>query len=519
MTFWRFRLIRRGLFFPAVFFAYSLFAGAAHASAEEVFVSGGEAPLFSWDLLWSGSWLYKADSSSETGGDLANRGDLRLNMPRQDLSLRFQVLDKGMGKFWEPNEKDVFNPGAGLYYEGAGDFRFIGPSRVLWGIQDEYGLPSRIRNVWAKSIPYVENHRAFSRELKTETASTKKPETHVYLGLPVLGPFSGYAALSLDEESDPAFGGGAEFQWNKNRQTGASFFRLEGFYTEKKLEPRKAQSWFSSSPPLPERDFRIYALGTVLNTPAFAFASDLACSETFAYGRDIYGNAALRLGSRPWRLSLAADGTGSRFVGRDGAAVKEGFRLGGRLERLGTRSGLFRISGDFREPGAGEPFEQGSVSLYFRPPGRTTKKNALPQGLSRLSFSLGRDGRTREKTKDSVEASAGFNLGPFRTVFSGVYTALTAFDSGDNPFPLPLPPAFEAYDSAKVSGEISWSPGIFQLRTKWGYATQKEKESVWDASLYGSAKIGKHSRLSLKIAAPVFPQEWNYTLSWRFATE
>jgi hypothetical protein len=48
---------------------------------------------------------------------------------------------------------------------------------------------------------------------------------------------------------------------------------------------------------------------------------------------------------------------------------------------------------------------------------------------------------------------------------------------------------------------------------------KKEKESTWDASLYGSAKIGNHSRLSLKIATPVFPQEWNYTLSWRLETK
>jgi hypothetical protein len=432
-------------------------------------------------------------------------------MPRQDLSLRLQLLDKRQGKFWEPDEKALFNPGAGLYYEGEGGLSFIGPSRVLWGIQDEYGLPARIYNVWAKSVPYVEYHKPASRELKTETSSTKKPETHVYLGFPVLGPFSGYAMVNLDEELDPAYGGGAELRWDKN-----GMFRLEGFYTRKKLAPRKAQSWFSSSPPLPERDFRIYALGTVLNTPAFAFASDLAYSETFAYGRDLYANVALRFGSRPWRFSIAADGTGSRFVGRDGTAVKEGFRTGGRLERLGTQSGLFRISGDFRGPGLGEPFEQGSVSFYLRPSSRTTKKNAVSQGLSRVSFSLARDGRTREKTKDTAEASLGFNLGPFRTVFSGVYTALTAFDSGDNPFPLPLPQAFGTYDAAKVSGEISWSPGIFQLRTKWGYAMGKDKESVWDASFYGSTKIGKRSRLSLKIAAPVFPREWNYTLSWRF---
>jgi hypothetical protein len=489
-------------------FGFCLFSGGLSAAEEPEF-SGAQA-LFSWDLLWSGSWFYETDSTS--GGTLLNRGDLRFGMPRQDLSLRFQLLDKRKGKFWEPDEKEILNPGAGLYYEGEGGFSFIGPSRILWGIQDEYGLPARIYNVWAKSVPYVEYHKPASRELKTETSSTKKPETHFYLGFPVLGPFSGYAVVNLDEESEPAYGGGTELRWNKS-----SMFRLEGFYTQKKLASRKAQSWFSNSPPLPERDFRIYALGTVLNTPIFALASDVAYSETFAYGRDIYANFALRFGNRPWRFSFAADGTGNRFVGRDGTAVKEGFRTGGRLERLGTRSGLFRISGDFRGPKLEKPFEQGSVSLYFRPSNRTKKKNASLQGLSRISLSLRRDGRTREKTKDIAEASMGFNLGPIRTAFSGAYTALTVFNPEDNPFPLPLlSPAFGVYDSAKISGEISWSPGIFQLRTKLGYTMQKEKESIWDASFYGSARIGKHNRLSLKIATPVFLKEWNYTLNWRF---
>jgi hypothetical protein len=424
-------------------------------------------------------------------------------------------LDKRQGKFWEPDEKGIFNPGAALYYEGEGGFNFIGPSRIIWGIQDEYGLPARVYNVWAKSVPYVEYHKPTSRELKTETSSTKKPETHLYLGLPVLGPFSGYAMVNLDEDLDPAYGGGTELRWNKD-----NMFRLEGFYTQKKLAPRKAQSWFSSSPPLPERDFRIYALGTVLDLSAFALASDLAYSETFAYGRDIYANLALRFGNRPWRFSIAADGAGNRFVGRDGTAVKEGFRMGGRLERLGRQSGLLKISGDFRGPELGEPFEQGSVSLYFRPSSsQSKKKRALASGLSRVSLSLDRDGRTREKTQDIVEASVGLNLGPLRAVFSGAYTALTVFNPGDDPFPLPLPPAFGTYDSLKLSGEISWSPGIFQFRTRLGHTMRKEKESLWDASLYGSAKIGKHNRLSLKIAAPVFPREWNYTISWRFDTK
>jgi hypothetical protein len=305
----------------------------------------------------------------------------------------------------------------------------------------------------------------------------------------------------MDEDDDPAFGGGAEFRWNKNSQEGTSLFRLEGFYTQKTLPSRKAQSWFSASPPLPERDFRFYALGTVFTTPAFGIASDWAFSETFAFGRDIYGNVAVRLGNRPWRISLAADGAGNRFVGRDGAAVKEGFRLGGRLERLGVGSGLFRFSGDFRGPAAGKAFEQGFLELYFRPPAPSAKKAARFRGLSRVSLSLDRDERDPVKTEDTVKGTADFKLGPIGANFSGAYSA--------------VPQVFGDFISAKVSGEITWSPGIFQFRAKLGYTAAKDKESVWDTSLYGAARLGKQNRLSVKIAASNFPRDWNYTISWR----
>jgi hypothetical protein len=70
------------------------------------------------------------------------------------------------------------------------------------------------------------------------------------------------------------------------------------------------------------------------------------------------------------------------------------------------------------------------------------------------------------------------------------------------------------FDSAKTSGELLWSPGIFQFRTKWGYTAYARKDNYWDGSISAAVRF-KHGRFSAKFAWPVFPEDWNCTLSWR----
>jgi hypothetical protein len=354
--------------------------------------------------------------------------------------------------------------------------------------------------------------------LKTEPAAKDKPETYLYLGLPhnIFPGFDVFASAALDGELNPAFATGLGID------KGGKELRLEGFYTQKELAARKASSWFSSAPPLPERDFNIYALGAFFSSPQFSIATDWAYSETFAWGSGLYGNAAVRFGNRPWRFSLAGDGASARFADRSGSTTGSGLRLAAKAERFWPRSGLLRTQGTLRSPGLGVMFERANFSAYFRPSAPTAaerRRNPLALRFSRASINVSRDARKPEKTADALGAYAAYSLGPFGAVISVSLDSISVLDS-ESPGVFQFP-AFESFESFKASGELSWRPpsfrfGALDLRARLGHTTRAEKKNLWDLSLNGSLRPGKYGRIGLKVASTDFPEKWNYTLSWRF---
>jgi hypothetical protein len=479
-------------------------AVAAHAKAGPVLLPG---------FLWSGSW--------ESEGNLTERFEVQLGIPRPALELRFQLLDRRPASSWtaftgsfggDSADKTLVQPGAGLYHIPTG-------SRVLYGVLDTYGLVARIRNIWIRGAPHAEAHAPSSADLKTAPASTAVPQGYAYLGTPLLslgkGRLRGFVSLavSADEERVPAGTAGVDYHFKK-----AGLVRLEGLYTGRRLAERTSSTWFSMEPALPERDTRLFAGTLIVNIPSFGFAADLASSETFGFGRDYYGNLGLRFGDKPWRLSLAADGAGSRYVDPSGAVPGAGLRGAVRLERRGRKSSLFRLSALIRGPGPEEPdtgpgvwdfasmaksFNRRSLELYYRLPG-----TSAPLALSRFSLSLDRDGRDREKVLDSAGALAALKLGPVDSVSQGKITGRTG----------------EGYDfvSGRISQNLSWTwrPGT-QKRTlairfsaRAGYEKTAGKDGIWDAS-FSAAVRGKRSRLGFTVAAPKLPEKWEYTVSWR----
>jgi len=516
-------------------------------------------PLFTWDLLWAGSWYNSfktetastnpqedvsgegdstSDSTSDStlidslfaGGTLSNRGNLTLSLPMQDLSLRFLATDKRLLPPSEDDGKAGFNPALGLYHQGSG-------SRILYGVQSEYGLPARINNVWIRSAPFIESRQPSSRDLKAEPSASDKNETYLYLGLPgnLLQSFDAFAYAALDDKWNPAFGGGVGWINGGTANGGTANglvgrfladaeLRLEGFYAKKVLPPRKASAWFSSAPPLPERDFHIYGLSAFFYLPNFAFASDWAYSETFAWGSGLYGNAALRIGNKPWRFSLAADGAMGRFADRGGSTAGEAFRVAAKGERFWPRSGLLRFQGTLRSPGPLEGFNRGNLSVYFRPSApNAAERRASPNRIrfSRASLSFNRDARKPEKSTETISANAAFSAGPLSSVFSGSFHSLSCLSDETLAFPLFGFPVFESFDSFEISGELAWRPNLgsaaLDLRTRLGYTVRAEKDPLWGLSVNGSVRTGKWGRVGLKIASTDFPEKWNYTMSWRFA--
>jgi hypothetical protein len=467
-------------------------------------------------LLWTGSW--------ELTGNFVNRGDLRVNAFGSNsvmFTARAQVLDRRPSFFWEEPEAGLSSFGGALYHNPTG-------SRFLYGIIDEWGLQARVRNPWGKSVAFAETRKPMTADLKTEPSTTREPESYLYLGSGRIGPLRAFASAQVDKQLAPAAGGGLDLQFAKKTS-----LRAEGFYTEKTLPASAPSAWFAFPPPLPERDFRLSAASLFFTSPFFGAAADGAYSETFAWGRDVYGNLALRLGDKPWQMSLGADAAGSRFVDRDGSAVGAGFRTAARFDWKGKKSSLFRAGLSLRASEIGEPFSRSSSTLSYRFPTSLLLPLLIPVKPGTLSLSATRDARDTAEILDSLGADHSFNVGPVRTALhtalTGIADPVTAADKAvdntadkasddalrgeDAPSPFPGAASYE-FNSIKTSVELSYYTGPFQFKTKVGYTGTHSKPPVWDASCSASVR-GKPGRFTVKVASPSFPDKWDCTLSWR----
>lgn len=466
-------------------------AGVRGSAADKPVVTPTVTPVDFWGIAphfyWSGSW--------ETEKNTVNRVNLALDLPWWDLSLRGLFTDRRTADF----DAGISALNGGIYHRPTA-------SRVLYGIVDEWGLPARLKNPWIRAAPYVENHKPQSADLKTEPSSTKKPEAYLYLGTPQLGPLRFFASTLLENDLTPAFGGGID--WIIKPKTE---MRLEGFYTGKTLPYREASAWFSETPPLPERDFRFYALGFLFNSPLWGLASDWAYSETFAYGQGLYGNVGLRFGDKPWQFSLAADASGDRYVGRDGSVVKEGFRIGARLDRKGVRNGLFRVAAVLRGPEFGEDFDRIASQIYYRFPA-APPRSKITLRFSRISLELNRNAQNLAKIEDSAGALVGLKYGIWGGVLDGKINHLSSAE--DHVLPFPVPDDSTVFDSARLAGEITCNPGSFSFGAKVGYTASEKKDDLWDTSIRASVRA-KNGRLSLKLASAKFPEDWSGTITWR----
>ena len=500
-----------------------LLCGMVVLAAEE------SAPVLNWGLLWSGSWEEKNFTfQDEPGlsGTLGNRGEIKLHFLPPALTLRTQVLDRRPLDFsleppWGDPDKGVTNYTGGLYHKPTG-------SRLLYGTLDEWGLPARIRNPWIRSPPYAENHKPVIADLKTAASSTKEDEAYLYLSSPLFQLFPDVnlrtfiSAQSEVSEFTPAFSGGLDFTFKKTNN-----LLLETFYTGKTLSPSKPNTWFSDTPPLPEREFRLFAAGLLFTNPDFSVSSDFAFSETFAVGKDIYANLGISCSpslpfgykSRPLLISLSVDGAGERFICRDGVNHGEGFRGAAKIEWKGKNSSLIRINTVLRGPGFGEDFNRSSSGFYWRFPSSAAIRNNTLR-LTRISLSMDRNAVNPLKINDSFSGNLGISLNmrqigiknPLGINFSGSIKGLAGTNGDISPFPV-LNKDW-SWETADVNCEFIWSAGVFQFRSKAGCTFFPEKDEKWDLS-FSTTIRSKIGRLTFKASSPDFPEKWNWIVSWR----
>jgi len=530
------------------------------------------------EFLLTGSW--------ESEHNLTNRFDFNLTAPDINLAFRLQLLHRRSASNFhdfsessggETGSKSIIQPGLALYHLTTG-------SRFLYGTLDSYGLPARIRNVWIRGAPYVESRTYSETDLKTVPSSTAINQGYAFLESPELplghGTYHCFSSITINDvpaicnpadtdSSDknpanraPALNLGIDYSLDKGN------FRLEGFYTGQTLPERKSTTWFNEKPALPQRNTRLFAVAADFSVPTFAVAADLACSETFAFGRDYYGNLGLRFGDKPWRFSFAMDAAGSRYVDSAGNNPGAGFRAAARLERRSKKSSLFRLATQVRGPGPAQgimqamttgnfiAFAEGinriSGELYFRPPESSAsiefKRFPFPRlSFSRFSFSAEHDARNEKKVLDSTGVMAAFTVGHVKSVSEAKITGINRKASAGmkssgydfNSFRLTQNFSctvnnftFNRFASRKNSpGKESGNPapklgGVkpfgkgektqisVQLSAKAGYEKITGKDGIWDVS-FGASMREKKNRLTIKAATPAFPHKWEYTISWR----
>jgi len=486
-------------------------------------------PVFNWDLFWSGSW--------EDSKNLHNRGEIKLNFLPSGINLRLEVLDKRTLNFdlappkgeswsavWGDSEKTVTDFLGGLYHKPTG-------SRLLYGVLDEWGLSARIRNPWIRSPPYAENHKPLIVDLKTTASTTKNDEAYLYLSSPFLNLSpnikmkSFISAQTEIKKFTPALSGGADFTFSKKTTV-----LFEVFYTGTKLLPVKGKSWFSYPPPLPERDFKLYATGLLFHNPFLSASSDIAVSETFAWGTDIYGNIGISLTpllpfgtkTRPLSVSLAVDGAGERFVYRDGASHGEGFRTAAKIEWKGGRNSLLRLNTILRSSGFGEDFYRSSTGFYYRFPAVNWNKynGLIPVKFTKIQFTMDRNAENPKKIHDSFSGHAGFSVNlkkikinkPLGVNISGSINGISSFSGISSPYPVPVKPW--TLENTGIGWEFIWSPLNFQFNSKTVFTNYSEKDDKWYFSLGGVARF-KHGRFGIKAASQEFPKKWSFNVSWR----
>ena len=478
------------------------------------------AQVFNWSLFESGSWegieLYSDDGSTST---LHNRGEIKLFFLPIDLSLRGQVLDRRTLNFeldppWSEPEKTVTNFNGALYHRTTG-------SRLLFGVIDEWGLPARIRNPWIRSPPFAENHRPIMADLKTAASSTKEDEAYLYLSSPFFEPFAdvrmrGFlSAQTQTGNFTPALSGGVDLVLAEGMN-----LLFETFYTGAALAPTKNSGWFSDPPPLPEREFDLYAAGVLFSGPLFSISTDWAFSQAFAWGTGVYGNfgvsitPSLPFGNikRPLTISLAMDGAGERFVYRDGANHGEGFRSAAKIEWKGGRNSLLRVNAVLRADELGGDFNRISAGFYYRFPA-AARHNSDIFRFTRISLTLDRNAENPQKITDGLSGYVGFslnlrNLGinnPFGVNISGSIKGLTSSEAD--------PEELWLLNTSGINCEFTWSPLNFQFKTKTGYSINAKNEEKWLFSLSGAVRF-KYGRLSLKVESPDLPEKWSLTVSW-----
>jgi hypothetical protein len=441
---------------------------------------------FFLEPFWSASWEHEKD--------IINRLDLKLGMPGPGILIRGQLLDKRPVPFSEMDNVPLMALGGGLYHTGTG-------SRFLYGNVDETGLAARLKNTWIRGVPLQTNHPPSSSDLTTVPSSTKEAAYFLYLGSPRWGPLRLFSSIYMENDFRPLFIAGIDYYFSPK-----VWMKVEGLYTEQMAAARQPSAWFSEDAWLPERRSRLIGGSVNFNHPDWGIAGDAAFSETFAFGRGLYGDASLRLGQRPWRFQAGFDMVNGAFTDREGEIPDNGFRTGMQFEYWGKVGAFFKMTANVQGAEFGESLAKSrfAASYYFPVP-----KNAFVR-ISRVHFNL--DGNSLLQSEPGSGAKTGFALyiGP---ILATTEVGIQGSDE-NNQNAFPRINDFASWDVLSFSEELQYRISVWTFRAKFSYSIEEKKDSkvnVIGLQLYTSARW-KWGRVSGTFRFDEFPHDWTFTI-------
>jgi hypothetical protein len=431
------------------------------------------------DADLSGSW-------DEEDYELQNRADLQLSA--FGATLRAIANDERRS---EPE-----NIGEGTTDFAFGVYHPSTSSRILYGPLEQTGLPHRIASPFGRSLPFADDRDIGEVEIESDAPIGREPSLHAAFGTPIRWPVRALASALVDPDANYVASATTELAARHD-----AFLRVEGTYVRRDLEERHADSWFSETPPLPARPLKVYAAGAVLSSSPAALACDAALSDAYAEGVGMYGNAALRLGDAPWRLSVAAEAASQPYIGPNGDAVGLGFRTASRIERASTRTrgGLFR--GDFRtaHPYIGSRLEAFDAALSFR-----LGQSAAPIRFDRTAISGEWSVDEVRPLIDATQLDARATFG-----FVSMATSLrTTFEPSEDGL------GGRLWDSSTIRLGLYTELGPIDLRAGVGRKFQEDGDASTEAT-FGAAISLRGFTLGLKLDIDEVPGPASIQLSWR----
>jgi len=446
-------------------------------------------PSFRIQAEESGTWI------QEEG--IRNEADIRLSLDRSGLEFRLLALQDGPA--------DPLDAPEAVETGFSVQLRHIPTnSKVLYGALEERGLPARVTNPLRKGLPYFENRTATDAQIDSDASADSSGEWYLRLGTPQASPVAAYGAVFDTEALQPSFTAGAAFGL-----PGKPSLAFDAYYGPAALPPRDADTWFSDYPPLPERDLQFSAASISARMPKLSLAADWALSSPRFQENGAYGNAAIELGDRPFRLSIAADRVWGPFSSREGYESADALRSGIRLDYRWARGGRLRWEAErVSKEDSSLSLEEG-CSLLF--PRQREIFFIVPLSLA-VSAS-------RKLLEDAVSDTAGlegafdlFRL-RFRAALSlGFETILT--DEGSA---APIQP-FSGPETAleRRSADLSLTFRIGPVSLKGTAAFDAERDSVpaWKASAQAAA-LFKAGQARIKGELENGGKTWTWTFSWR----